>query len=72
MGVPHDGEDSSQGCPASQLFLMSPKASPNRKVIFSSCSKDAINKFLKTKNASCLFDYLMPPEDPEIRKKERL
>nr|XP_037291291.1 venom metalloproteinase antarease-like TpachMP_B [Rhipicephalus microplus] len=69
MGVPHDGEGSSQGCPASQLFLMSPKASRNRKLTFSSCSKEAINKFLKTKNASCLFDYLMPPEDPKIRKR---
>ncbi|XP_075727951.1 uncharacterized protein LOC119187166 isoform X2 [Rhipicephalus microplus] len=48
MGVPHDGEDSSKSCPASQLFLMSPKASPKRKLTFSPCSKDAINKFLKT------------------------
>ncbi|KAL3209000.1 hypothetical protein MRX96_052418 [Rhipicephalus microplus] len=54
LGAPHDGNGKAKKCPASERHIMAPSLGAETKATYSKCTKSAINKFLKTKNASCL------------------
>ncbi|XP_075529933.1 venom metalloproteinase antarease-like TfasMP_A [Dermacentor variabilis] len=54
LGSPHDEEETSKGCPESDRHLMNPYREL-REGTYSLCSLKAINTFLKTPQAICLF-----------------
>ncbi|KAL1486618.1 hypothetical protein MTO96_046875 [Rhipicephalus appendiculatus] len=55
LGSPHDGADTSESCSPDDRHIMAPVASEKRKTTFSSCTIDAVTKFLKQPEAHCLF-----------------
>ncbi|XP_075529932.1 uncharacterized protein LOC142563264 [Dermacentor variabilis] len=54
LGSPHDGAETSLGCPESDRHLMNPYHQEKRET-YSRCSLSAINKFLHKPQAICLF-----------------
>lgn len=71
LGSPHDGFDDSRRCPRGGHYLMTQYLDSKVKNEYSKCSMRAINKFLKSQKANCLFGYgyTNPPEaDDELHR----
>ncbi|XP_037525762.1 zinc metalloproteinase/disintegrin isoform X2 [Rhipicephalus sanguineus] len=72
LGAHHDGEGTARSCPNSERHIMNPSTKGIGST-FSFCSKKAINAFLKTGQAKCLFviEPCRPAVDPEVKKRRK-
>ncbi|XP_075529934.1 venom metalloproteinase antarease-like TtrivMP_A [Dermacentor variabilis] len=55
LGSPHDGQETSKDCPASDRHLMSTNTD-RRKETYSKCTLKSANTFLMKPQATCLFE----------------
>ncbi|XP_037525764.1 zinc metalloproteinase/disintegrin-like [Rhipicephalus sanguineus] len=71
LGSNHDGEGTSKGCPKDG-YVMNPSTTTQTVPFYSDCTIAAVNKFLRTPKATCLFtDTHVPamPVDPRLAER---
>ncbi|PAA83754.1 hypothetical protein BOX15_Mlig026865g3 [Macrostomum lignano] len=63
LGLPHDGERSSAACPDAGRYVMSAALAMSEEAAsFSNCSQRALQRFLESPRASCLFHSEADPD----------